>query len=297
MSRPAPASYLFRGTALPWLLLLPQLVITGLFFFWPAGQAVWQSLLREDAFGLRSEFVGLENFADVFSDPTWLASFGRTILFSGSVAGLALAVALFLAVMADRNIRGSSAFKTLLIWPYAVAPAVAAVLWLFMFHPNIGIFGRALNAAGIPWDYKLNGDQAMLLVIVASAWKQVSYNFIFFLAGLQSIPKSVLEAAAIDGASPRYRFWTVVFPLLSPTAFFLLVVNLVYAFFDTFGVIHSLTQGGPGKATETLIYRVYTDGVVNLNLGSSAAQSVILMVLVVGLTFVQFRYVERKVHY
>ncbi len=297
MSRPAPASYLFRGTALPWLLLLPQLVITGLFFFWPAGQAVWQSLLREDAFGLRSEFVGLENFADVFSDPTWLASFGRTILFSGSVAGLALVVALFLAVLADRNIRGGSAFKTLLIWPYAVAPAVAAVLWLFMFHPNIGIFGRALNAAGIPWDYKLNGDQAMLLVIVASAWKQVSYNFIFFLAGLQSIPKSVLEAAAIDGASPRYRFWTVVFPLLSPTAFFLLVVNLVYAFFDTFGVIHSLTQGGPGKATETLIYRVYTDGVVNLNLGSSAAQSVILMVLVVGLTFVQFRYVERKVHY
>jgi sn-glycerol 3-phosphate transport system permease protein len=297
VSRPAPASHLFRGTALPWLLLLPQLVITGLFFFWPAGQAVWQSLLREDAFGLRSEFVGLENFADVLADPTWLASFGRTLLFSGSVAGLALVAALFLAVQADRNIRGASAFKTLLIWPYAVAPAVAAVLWLFMFHPHIGIFGRMLNAAGIAWDYKLNGDQAMLLVIVASAWKQVSYNFIFFLAGLQSIPKSVLEAAAIDGASPRYRFWTVVFPLLSPTAFFLLVVNLVYAFFDTFGVIHALTQGGPGKATETLIYRVYTDGVVNLNLGSSAAQSVILMVLVVGLTFVQFRYVERRVHY
>ena len=284
MSRPAPASHLFRGTALPWLLLLPQLVITALFFFWPAGQAVWQSLLREDAFGLRSEFVGLENFADVLADPTWLAAFGRTLLFSGSVASLALVSALFLAVQADRNIRGASAFKTLLIWPYAVAPAVAAVLWLFMFHPNIGIFGRMLNAAGIAWDYKLNGDQAMLLVIVASAWKQVSYNFIFFLA-------------AIDGASPRYRFWTVVFPLLSPTAFFLLVVNLVYAFFDTFGVIHALTQGGPGKATETLIYRVYTDGVVNLNLGSSAAQSVILMVLVVGLTFMQFRYVERRVHY
>jgi sn-glycerol 3-phosphate transport system permease protein len=233
----------------------------------------------------------------VLADPTWLAAFGRTLLFSGSVASLALVSALFLAVQADRNIRGASAFKTLLIWPYAVAPAVAAVLWLFMFHPNIGIFGRMLNAAGIAWDYKLNGDQAMLLVIVASAWKQVSYNFIFFLAGLQSIPKSVLEAAAIDGASPRYRFWTVVFPLLSPTAFFLLVVNLVYAFFDTFGVIHALTQGGPGKATETLIYRVYTDGVVNLNLGSSAAQSVILMVLVVGLTFMQFRYVERRVHY
>lgn len=287
----------FKGVALPWLLLLPQLVITGVFFFWPAGQAVWQSFLREDAFGLSTQFVGFENFADVLADPTWLDAAGRTLVFSVSVAGLALASALFLAVQADKHIRGANAYKTLLIWPYAVAPALAAVLWLFMFHPNIGIFGRALNAAGIAWDYKLEGGQAMLLVILASAWKQVSYNFIFFLAGLQSIPKSVLEAAAIDGARPMRRFWTVTFPLLSPTAFFLLVVNLVYAFFDTFGVIHSLTQGGPGKSTETLIYRVYTDGVMNLNLGSSAAQSVILMILVIGLTIIQFRYVERKVHY
>lgn len=287
----------FKGVALPWLLLLPQLVITGVFFFWPAGQAVWQSFLREDAFGLSSQFVGFENFADVLGDSTWLDAAGRTLVFSVSVAGLALASALFLAVQADKHIRGANAYKTLLIWPYAVAPALAAVLWLFMFHPNIGIFGRMLNAAGIAWDYKLDGTQAMILVILASAWKQVSYNFIFFLAGLQSIPKSVLEAAAIDGARPLRRFWTVTFPLLSPTAFFLLVVNLVYAFFDTFGVIHSLTQGGPGKSTETLIYRVYTDGVMNLNLGSSAAQSVILMILVIGLTIVQFRYVERKVHY
>jgi sn-glycerol 3-phosphate transport system permease protein len=288
---------IFKGWALPLALLLPQLVITGVFFFWPAGQAVYQSFLREDAFGLSSQFVGFENFVDVLSDPTYLDSVGRTLFFSGSVAFLALSVALFLAVQADKHIRAADAYKTLLIWPYAVAPAIAAVLWLFMFHPNIGIFGRALNAMGIPWDYKLNGDQAMLLVILASAWKQVSYNFIFFLAGLQSIPKSVLEAAAIDGARPARRFWTVVFPLLSPTAFFLLVVNLVYAFFDTFGVIHALTQGGPGKATETLIYRVYTDGVMNLNLGSSAAQSVILMIFVIALTMVQFRYVERKVHY
>ncbi len=287
----------FKGVALPYLLLLPQLVITGLFFFWPAGQAVWQSFLREDAFGLSSEFIGFENFADVLSDPSWLEAAGRTLVFSASVAALALGAALFLAVQADKQIRGADTYKTLLIWPYAVAPALAAVLWLFMFHPNIGIFGRMLNAAGIAWDYKLDGDQAMLLIILASAWKQVSYNFIFFLAGLQSIPKSVLEAAAIDGARPLRRFWTVTFPLLSPTAFFLLVVNLVYAFFDTFGVIHSLTQGGPGKSTETLIYRVYTDGVMNLNLGSSAAQSVILMILVIGLTIVQFRYVERKVHY
>jgi sn-glycerol 3-phosphate transport system permease protein len=287
----------FKGRLLPLLMLAPQLVITGIFFFWPAAQAVRQSFLREDAFGLSTEFVGFENFADVLADATWLDAAGRTLLFSGSVAVLALSVALFLAVQADKHIRGADVYKALLIWPYAVAPAIAAVLWLFMFHPNIGLFGRMLNGMGIPWDYKLNGDQAMLLIILASAWKQVSYNFIFFLAGLQSIPKAVLEAAAIDGARPMRRFWTVVFPLLSPTAFFLLVVNLVYAFFDTFGVIHSLTQGGPGKSTETLIYRVYTDGVVNLNLGSSAAQSVILMILVIGLTVVQFRYVERKVHY
>jgi sn-glycerol 3-phosphate transport system permease protein len=288
---------IFKGWALPLALLLPQLVITGVFFFWPAGQAVYQSFLREDAFGLSRQFVGFENFTDVLSDPTWLDALLRTIFFSGSVAILALGFALFLAVQADKHIRGANTYKTLLIWPYAVAPAIAAVLWLFMFHPNIGLFGRMLNGMGIPWDYKLNGNQAMLLIILASAWKQVSYNFIFFLAGLQSIPKSVLEAAAIDGARPTRRFWTVVFPLLSPTAFFLLVVNLVYAFFDTFGVIHSLTQGGPGKATETLIYRVYTDGVMNLNLGSSAAQSVILMILVILLTMVQFRYIERKVHY
>ncbi|WPB83051.1 sn-glycerol-3-phosphate ABC transporter permease UgpA [Sediminicoccus rosea] len=287
----------FKGIALPYLLLLPQIVITGLFFFWPAAQAVRQSFLREDAFGLSSQFVGFENFTDVLSDPTWLDSALRTLIFSSSVAILALGAALFLAVQADKHIRGADTYKTLLIWPYAVAPAIAAVLWLFMFHPNIGIFGRMLNAFGVPWDYKLNGNQAMLLIILAAAWKQVSYNFIFFLAGLQSIPKSVLEAAAIDGARPMRRFWTVVFPLLSPTAFFLLVVNLVYAFFDTFGTIHSLTQGGPGKATETLIYRVYTDGVMNLNFGSSAAQSVILMILVIVLTMVQFRYVERKVHY
>ncbi|TCH96129.1 sn-glycerol-3-phosphate ABC transporter permease UgpA [Roseococcus sp. SYP-B2431] len=288
---------IFKGAVLPYLLLAPQLLITGIFFFWPAGQAIYQSFLREDAFGLSVEFVGFENFLDVVRDQTWLDSAGRTLLFSGSVAVLALGSALFLAVQADKHIRGADVYKTLLIWPYAVAPAIAAVLWLFMFHPNIGLFGRMLNGLGIPWDYRLNGNQAMLMVIMASAWKQVSYNFIFFLAGLQSIPRAVLEAAAIDGAKPARRFWTIIFPLLSPTAFFLLVVNLVYAFFDTFGVIHSLTHGGPGKATETLIYRVYTDGVINLNLGSSSAQSVILMLLVVALTVIQFRYVERKVHY
>ena len=287
----------FRGTALPWLLLLPQLLITAVFFYWPAVQAVRQSTLREDAFGLSTEFVAFENFGDVLSDPGWLNAARNTAVFSAAVAGLALSVALFLAVQADKRLRGSGALRTLLIWPYAVAPAVAAVLWLFLFHPQIGLIGRALNKAGLAWDYRLNGGQAMTLVVLASAWKQVAYNFIFFLAGLQSIPQSVLEAAAIDGARPVRRFWTVVFPLLSPTIFFLLTVNLTYAFFDTFGVIHALTGGGPGNATETLIYKAWTDGVQNLNLGTSAAQSVILMVLVIGLTAFQFRYIDRKVHY
>jgi sn-glycerol 3-phosphate transport system permease protein len=288
---------IFKGVALPYILLLPQLVITAVFFFWPAGQAIYGSFLREDAFGLSRDFVGFDNFADILGDPNYLGAMWNTAVFSSAVAFSALAVALFLAIQADKTIRGAGAYKTLLIWPYAVAPAVAAVLWLFLFHPQIGLFGRALNGMGIAWDYKVNGNQAMLLVIIAAAWKQVSYNFIFFLAGLQSIPRSVLEAAAIDGAKPVRRFWTVIFPLLAPTSFFLLVVNIVYAFFDTFGTIHALTQGGPGKATETLIYKVYVDGVQNLNFGSSAAQSVILMAIVIGLTAVQFRYVERKVHY
>jgi len=282
---------------LPYVLVAPQLAVTLMFFFWPAGQVIYQSVLREDAFGLSSRFVWLDNFKDVLSDEFYLNSLGVTAIFSSSVAVLSLASALALAVLANSVVRGTHVYRTLLIWPYAVAPAVAGVLWLFMFHPSIGLFGRALNAAGIDWNWLLNGPQALLLVIVASAWKQVSYNFIFFLAGLQSIPRSVIEAAAIDGASPRYRFWTVVFPLLSPTAFFLLVVNVVYAFFDTFGVIHAVTGGGPGKATEILVYKVYYDGVVALDLGGSAAQSAILMAIVIAFTVVQFRYIEKKVHY
>ncbi len=288
---------IFRGTALPLALLAPQLAVTAVFFLWPAGVAVYQSVLQQDAWGLRTEFVGLRNFAEVMADPGWREAAWNTAVFSGSVAALAMGAALALAVQADKSIRGARAYRTLLIWPYAVAPAVAAVLWLFIFHPSIGLVGRALNANGVPWDPRLNGGQAMALVVLAAAWKEVSYNFIFFLAGLQAIPRSVLEAAAIDGAGPARRFWTVVFPLLSPTTFFLLVVNLVYAFFETFGTIHALTGGGPGKATETLIYKVYVEGVQNTNLGSSAAQSVILMLLVVALTMVQFRFIERRVHY
>jgi sn-glycerol 3-phosphate transport system permease protein len=275
----------------------PQLLITLVFFFWPAGQAVYQSFFLQDAFGLRQSFVWFDNFRVLLADPLYRDSAARTAIFTVAVTALAMAPALLLAVMADKRIRGATAYKTLLIWPYAVAPAVAAVLWLFIFHPSVGLLGQAVRRWGVAWDYKLNGPQAMFLVVLAASWKQVSYNFLFFLAGLQSIQKPVIEAAAIDGAGPARRFWSIVFPLLSPTTFFLLVVNLVYAFFDTFGTIHALTQGGPGKATETLIYKLYVDGVINLDLGGSSAQSVILMIIVITLTAVQFRYVERRVHY
>jgi len=288
---------IFPHKVLPYLLLAPQILVTVVFFFLPAGQAVWQSMLMQDAWGLRQEFVWFENFTRVLSDPNYVQAIWVTIVFSLAVTALAMIPALLLAVMADKHIRGATTYKTLIIWPYAVAPAVAAVLWLFMFHPSIGIVGQALNRWGVQWNYALNGNQALLLVILASAWKQVAYNFLFFLAGLQSIPKSIVEAAQIDGAKPMRRFWTVVFPLLSPTTFFLLVVNVVYAFFDTFGTIDALTKGGPGTSTVTLIYRVYVDGNNNLNLGTSAAQSVILMAIVIVLTAVQFRYVERRVHY
>lgn len=288
---------IFDNRALPYLLLAPQVAVTLIFFIWPAAQALWQSVHLQDAFGLRSQFVGFENFEAVLSDPNYLETVKTTIVFSASVTALSLASALGLAVLADSRIRAAAAYKTLLIWPYALAPAVAAVLWMFIFNPDIGILGRALNDLGYAWDYRLNGGQAMTMVILAASWKQVSYNFIFFLAGLQAIPRSVLEAASIDGAGPVRRFWTITFPLLSPTTFFLLVVNIVYAFFETFGTIHALTHGGPGKATETLIFRVYQDGVVNHDLGGSSAQSVILMVIVIALTAIQFRFVERKVHY
>ncbi len=288
---------LFRNKLLPFLLLAPQLAITIAFFFWPAGQAIYQSLLIEDPFGLRTEFVWLENFQIVLSNPLYLEAVRVTVIFSTAVTLLAMAPALLLAVMADQVIRGATGYRTLIVWPYAIAPAVAAVLWLFIFHPNIGTIGQGLRAMGFAWDYRLHGDQALVLTIFVSAWKQVSYNFLFFLAGLQSIPKTIIEAAAIDGASPMRRFWQVIFPLLSPTTFFLLVVNIIYSFFDTFGVIHAITQGGPGRATTTLMYRLYRDGWVNLDLGGSSAQSVILMAAVIGLTVIQFRYIERRVHY
>jgi len=277
--------------------MLPQLVIISVFFFWPAGQAVLQSFQLEDAFGLSKEWVGFQNFIYLWNDPTYLASFKTTAWFSVMVAGLGIGISLVLAIFADRVVRGAMVYKTLLIMPYAVAPVIAGVLWVFIFSPSIGVATFGLRALGIDWNYQMDGDQAMLLIIIASVWKQISYNFLFFLAGLQSIPKSLIEAAAIDGAGPLRRFWNIQLPLLSPTTFFLLVINIVYAFFDTFGIIDATTEGGPGQSTSILVYKVYQDGFKALDLGSSAAQSVILMIIVVALTVVQFRYVEKKVNY
>jgi sn-glycerol 3-phosphate transport system permease protein len=287
----------FKNPWLPYLLVAPQLAVTAVFFLWPASQALFQSMLIEDPFGLKSEFVWFENFDELFADPLYLRSMGITAVFSFSTAALSLSSALLLAVMADRVIKGAAFYKSALLWPYAVAPAVAGVLWLFMFSPANGIIAEALRFLGYEWNHVLNGGEAMILVIIAASWKQIAYNFLFFLAGLQSIPKSLIEAAAIDGAGPGKRFWTIVFPLLSPTSFFLLVVNVVYAFFDTFGIIHAVTSGGPAGATNILVYKVYADGFIGLDLGGSAAQSVILMMIVGALTVVQFRYLERKVQY
>ena len=287
----------FHGKLLPFILLAPQLLVTLIFFYLPAGQAVWQSFLVQDAFGLSTEFVWFENYQILLSKPDYYRTMLTTVIFSSLVAFFSLSIALLFAVQADKHIKFATGYKTLLIWPYAVAPAIAGVLWLFMFQPSLGLVSQALRAAGFEWNPLLNQNHAMSLVVMAATWKQISYNFLFFLAGLQAIPKSVIEAAAIDGATPMRRFWTIIFPLLSPTTFFLLVVNIVYVFFDTFGIIDAATQGGPARATETLVYKVFSDGKSGGDLGGSAAQSVILMVIVIALTAIQFRYVERKVQY
>ncbi|RZL57313.1 MAG: sn-glycerol-3-phosphate ABC transporter permease UgpA [Variovorax sp.] len=287
----------FRSGWLPWLLLAPQMAVILIFFFWPAGQALLQSLQQQDPFGTSVEFVGFDNFRQLFDDASYVESFKTTALFSVLVAGIGISLSLALAVFADRIVRGGTFYKTMLILPYAVAPAVAAVLWVFMFSPSLGVVAYALGKVGIDWNHLLNSGHAMTLIVMASVWKQISYNFLFFLAGLQSIPKSLIEAAAIDGARPWRRFWTVQFPLLSPTTFFLLVINVVYAFFDTFAIVDAATQGGPGKDTAILVYKVYYDGFKAMDLGGSAAQSVVLMAIVVLLTVIQFRYVEKKVNY
>lgn len=287
----------FRSPWLPLALVMPQLVITFVFFVWPASQALYQSVLLEDPFGLKSQFVWFDNFTALFRNRDYLESFSRTAVFSLLVAGFAMGLALLMAVMADRVIKGATGYKTMLIWPYAVAPAVAGALWVFMFNPRIGIVAYMLHSLGYDWNHQIRGRDAFALITIAAVWKQISYNFVFFLAGLQSIPKSLIEAAAIDGAGAWRTFRSVIFPLLSPTTFFLLVINVVYAFIDTFAIIDAATGGGPAKATEILVYKVYNDGFKGLDIGSSAAQSVVLIVILLVLTFVQFRYVERRVRY
>ena len=287
----------FQNRWLPYLLVAPQLAITLIFFFLPAGQAIYQSVLMQDPFGLSTEFVGLQNFETLLSDPNYVSSFKITMVFSALVAFLGLAISLLLAVCADRVLRGASAYKTFLIVPYAVAPAVAGVLWMFIFNPTLGVLSYVMRMFGIDWNYLVDADQALTLLVIAAVWKQVSYNFIFFLAGLQAIPKSLLEAAAMDGAGPFRRFWTLVFPQLSPPTFFLLVMNIVYAFFDTFAFVDATTMGGPGQDTNILVYKVFVDGFRNMDFGGSAAQSVILMVMVIILTVIQFRFIERRVNY
>ncbi|MFT7594923.1 MAG: sn-glycerol 3-phosphate transport system permease protein [Paracoccaceae bacterium] len=287
----------FPSSLLPYLLVAPQVLITLVFFIWPASQALYQSFLIEDAFGLSSEFVWFENFTMLWEDQIYIDTFWRTAFFSVAVAVLSMSIALILAGFAERVVRGAMVYRTLLIWPYAVAPVLAGALWVFMFNPTLGIFPYFLEFVGVKWNHYLNGGQAMTLVILAAAWKQVAYNFLFYLAAMQSIPKGVIEAAAIDGAGPIKRFTTIILPLISPTTFFLLVINAVYAFFDTFGIVHAITQGGPANATTILVYKVYSDGFVGLDLGGSAAQSVILMFLVISMTVVQFRFVERRVEY
>jgi len=290
--------YEFSSKGLSYLLVMPQMVIVFIFFFWPAAQAIWQSLFIQDPFGLSMIFVGLENYGKLFGDPAYLDSLVRSFLFAGFVAFTALTIALFLAVQTNKKIKGTTFYKTMLTWPYAVATFVAGILWLFMFNPTVGIVAYFLkHNFGVEWNHLLKANQAFLLVTLAASWKQISYNFVFFLAGLQNVPVTLVEAASIDGAGPSRRFWSIVFPLLSPTSFYLLVMNLVYAFFETFPIIHQVTWGGPGQATSILVYKVYKDGVINLDLGSSAAQSVVLMVLVIGLTVLQFRFIERKVTY
>jgi len=287
----------FGPSWLPFALVAPQIFITVVFFMWPAGQAIFQSLLLEDAFGTKTEFVWLDNFKELLDDDIYLATFSRTAFFSLMVAFFSLSIALILAGMADRVVKFATTYRTLLIWPYAVAPVLAGALWVFMFDPTLGIVAYTLDMFGYDWNHKLNGGEAMALVIMAATWKQISYNFLFFLAAMQSIPKSLLEAAAIDGAGPARRFWTIIFPLITPTTFFLLVVNIVYAFFETFGIIHAVTEGGPAGLTTILVYKVYNDGFIGLDLGGSAAQSVVLMFIVIVITVIQFRYIEKKVDY
>jgi sn-glycerol 3-phosphate transport system permease protein len=288
---------IFPNRVLPYLLLAPQFFVILIFFYGPATAALFNSFLLANPFGTGSKFVWLDNFTRLWRTAEYLSSFVVTAVFSVGVMITALSFGLAFAVAANRVRLGAGFYKSFLIFPYAIAPVLSGVLWLFIFHPTFGVASYLIGLAGIRWNPMLSGTQAMILVILAASWKQISYNFVFFLAGLQSIPMGVLEAASVDGANVFRRFWSITFPLLTPTMFFLMVVNVTYAFFDTFAIIHAVTNGGPGQSTSILVYKVYADGFIGLNLGSSSAQSVILMIIVISLTVLQFRYIERKVQY
>ena len=288
----------FTSKSLPYFLILPQVLVTVTFFYWPALQGLAQSFMLSDPFGLHNRFVWFDNFIILFKDPLYLKSIGITLMFSASTAALAISTGLFLATLGNRIFKMKAVIRTFLIWPYAVAPAISGILWLFLLHPSYGVVALAVKEwIGLNWNPVLNGTHAMLMVILASSWKQISYNFVFFMAGMQAVPKSLIEAAAMDGAGPFRRFWAITLPLLSPTLFFVTVMNIIFSFFETFGIIHTVTQGGPGGATNILVYKVYQDGFIGLNLGSSAAQSIVLMVLIITITVLQFKYIERKVQY
>lgn len=280
-----------------WLFIVPQLVITLVFFIWPACNALLQSFFYTDAFGLHKKFAGLLNFTDLFFDPSYAKAIGVTFIIAVSVTACTMVLGLLMAVLVSHRGCSQRIYKSLLIWPYAVAPAVAAILWRFLCHPTLGWLTQVLHAIGIHFDYVNHVSQALLVVILTASWQQFSYNFLFYFAALKAIPSSLIDAAIIDGASSRQRFWQIIFPLLSPTTFFLLIMNLMYGFFDTFGIIQVMTHGGPGNSTTNLIYKVYRDGFEGMDLGSSSAQSVLLMVIVVIVSLIQFKYLERKVHY
>lgn len=289
---------LFRNRWLPYALVLPQVAVTLVFFFWPAFVSLRLSFFKSSPFGERQIFVGLENFERLFISSEYLRSVISSLLFAAGVTLIGLSVSLGLAVLANQKIRGLPFYRTMLLWPYGIAPAVSGIIWLFIFHPSYGILPYVLSSVlAYDFNWLLRGWVAMLLIVGAAVWKQLGYNLAFFLAGLQAIPNSVLEAASVDGAGAARRFFAITFPLLSPVTFFLLILNMTFAFFETFGLIHAVTQGGPGDATSIMVYKAYTDGFVHLQLGSSAAQSVVLMLLVIGLTVLQFRYTEKQVVY
>ena len=288
----------FRNRALPYLLLLPQLAVTVVFFFWPAWESLRLSFFRTSAFGDRVTFVGLDNFTKLLGDPDYYQSVLNSFVFAFGVTGIGVGAGLLVAALATQKIRGLTVYRTAVLWPYGIAAPIAGIIFLFMFHPSYGVLPYWLSfVSGYEFNWLLKGWVAMALVIVATAWTHVGYNIAFFLAGLLAIPESVLEAASVDGAGSLRRFALIVFPLLAPITFYLVVVNLIFSFFGSFGMIHAVTQGGPGGATEIMVFKVYKDGFIGLNMGSSAAQSVMLMIVVIGLTALQFRFVERRITY